>query len=109
MVYPNYTTFTVVDVIASFVPQKFLTFLGDANPHTEGIETSRFCEVTNVESNFLLFKLGTAVLNAVIKPLVMASCVGVNPHVKVVLIWPHLCHHVQIATLEKGVEFKFLV
>jgi hypothetical protein len=109
MVYPNYSTLTVVNVIAAFVPQKVLTFFCDANAHAEGIKASRFGEVADVEGNFLLLELSAAVLNAEIKPLVMARGVGIDPHVEVVLVGSHLAHDVQVAALEEGVKFKFLV
>ncbi len=109
MVDPDYPTLTVANFIPSFMPQKLLAFLGNTNPHTKGVKTRRFGEVANVERNFLLLKHPTTVLNAVIEPLVMASRVGIDPHVQVILKGLHFCHHVQIATLKEGVEFKLTV
>jgi len=109
MVDPDYSTLTVANVIASFMPNIVFTSLRHAYPHTIRVQTGRLGEVANVERDFLLLKHFAAVLNAVVEPLVVTGRVSVNPHVQVILIVPHFRHHVQIATLKQRIEFKLAV
>jgi len=109
MVDPDYSALTVANVITSFVPKIIFTSLRHTYPHTIRVKTGRLGEVANVERDFLLFKHFSAVLNAVVEPLVVTGRVGVNPHVQVILIVPHFRHHVQIATLKQRIEFKLAI
>jgi hypothetical protein len=56
----------------------------------------------------LVFHQWLVVLDAEIKPLVVACSVGIGAHVKVIFKWLNLIHPIQIATLKKRVELQLI-
>lgn len=84
---------SILDFIASFVPFKALTLLGNTNPHPVSVKTVWLGKIADVKSYCLALHQWLVVLDAEVEPLVVASSVGVCPHVKVVfkrldLIYP---------------------
>ena len=102
------STPTILNFIASLVPFKALALPRHTNSHAISVKTVRLSKIADVESNLLVFHQWLVVLDAEIKPLVVACSVGVGTHVKVVFKWLHLIHPIQIATLKKRVELQFI-
>lgn len=60
------------------------------DPHPLSVQTLFLCEIHNIEPNCLT----GFILNREVEPLVVASGVGVNPHIQVVLLVAFHRHHV---------------
>ena len=96
-------------LFASTMPFQVLTLACDAYSHTAAVERLRFCEIANVELYSLFAHICTLIGNTEVKPLVMTSCICVNSHKQIILIFACFYYHVKITRLKQGVELQIVM
>ena len=62
-----------------------------------------FLEINNIKLNFLF----SAIFDLEVKPLQMSSCICVNSHEKIILIFTNFYDRIKISTLEVALKGKF--
>ena len=60
------------------------------NPHALIIQRLRLSKIDNVKSH----SSALLILNWKIKPLMMPSCVNINPHIQIILLFTQHSHHI---------------
>ena len=93
----------ILDVVPTFRPDVILALFGDADSHSRRVKTHWLCEIDNSEL-YRLFSEAFRDLDRIIEPLMVASSVGIDSHVQIVIVWLCFDDHIEVARLEIGVK-----
>lgn len=95
----NDVRFAIVDVLATLGPLIVLTFSRDANSHARRIERHWFRKVDDTEP-YCRVRHAWRHDYRKVEPLVMAACIRIGTHVKVIVHRLRFNDHVEVTTFE---------
>lgn len=93
---------SLLAIVFSFVSH----FTHDHDLHSSWIKHSWFCEVDDIKSYFLI---SLHIRDREVKPLWMSSCIRINSHLKIILIWILSFSKLKIATFKIWIKNQILV
>ena len=108
MTLPHQVGLLIDYLIPSMKPIVSLRFLSNVYPHSLIVEWIWFSKINYVEFNCFSFKV-RSMLNREVKPLMVASSIGVNPHIQIVLPFRAFEDYIEIARFELRVKNEVLL